>query len=409
MHNPRCLLYAYTMNNKKQGLSISALNGVTPASAHHAIMASPTAHSAARRLWLSQILLCTTGWGLAAPVLAASHRSTSVKLRPPAEAASAPVNKPEKITVTIATPNKAALLYLPLTIAQELGYFKAEGLELQLIESPSMVRAQQMVLAGEADVVSGWLENILALQPKSQWFQAFVLQGRTPQIALGISTKTMPKYKTLADLRGRRVGIIAPNTPTHTIAHAALESAGLRLGDMNFVSVGPASGAMAALRAGQVDALSYTDPLMTQLEQQGELRIVADTRTVRGNEQICGGEMPSSCLYARPEFLQQYPQTAQAITNAVVQALVWLRTAGWAELMRTVPYSYAAGDRTSYLASFDRMREAIALDGVIPEQGVVNTLNAMRRADPLLRTEAIDPFKSYTNAFAVKAKLQFKA
>jgi NitT/TauT family transport system substrate-binding protein len=319
-------------------------------------------------------------------------------------------SKLEKRSLVIAVANQAALVYLPLTVAEHLGFFKAEGLDLEVVEAPNLVRAQQMAgaVSGGADIVSGWVENTLALQAKGHAFTAFVLQGRAPQIMLGVSTKSMRNFKSLLDLRSKKIGIMAPGTPTHTIAHAALSQAGLRLSDMGFVSVGTASGAQAALRAGQIDALCYTDPVMTHLEQRGELRILADTRTLRGTQQVCGGEMPSTCLYAPPEWLQKHPNTAQAVANAMVHALKWLQTAGVSDLMKIVPESYFAGDRALYLAAFARMREAIALDGVIPSEGVSNTLRAMRNADPVLRLETIDPAKCFTNLFAQSAKQLFK-
>jgi NitT/TauT family transport system substrate-binding protein len=325
-------------------------------------------------------------------------------------AGSVPISKLEKRSLTIAVSNKAALTYLPLTVAEQMGFFQAEGLDLEVVEAPSLVRAQQMAstVGGGADIVSGWVENTLALQAKGQAFTAFVLQGRAPQIMLGVYTKSMRNFKSLMELRGKKVGITAPGTPTHTIAHAALSRAGLRFSDMSFVSVGTPSGAQAALRAGQIDALCYTDPLITQLEQRGELRVVADTRTLRGTEQVCGGEMPSTCLYTPPEWLQKHPNTAQAVANAMVHALKWLQTAGVSDLMKIVPEGYFAGDRALYLAAFARMREAIALDGVIPPEGVGNTLRAMRNADPVLRLDAIDPAKCFTNVFAQSAKQRFK-
>jgi NitT/TauT family transport system substrate-binding protein len=319
-------------------------------------------------------------------------------------------SKLEKRSLAIAVANQAALVYLPLTVAEQLGFFKAEGLDVEVVEAPSLVRAQQMAstVGGGADIVSGWVENTLALQAKGQAFTAFVLQGRAPQIMLGVSTKSMRGFRSLMDLRGKKVGIMAPGTPTHTVAHAALARAGLRFSDMGFVSVGSPSGAQAALRAGQIDALCYTDPLITLLEQRGELRVVADTRTLRGTEQVCGGEMPSTCLYAPPEWLQKHPNTAQAVANAMVHALKWLQTAGVSDLMKIVPESYFASDRALYLAAFARMREAISIDGVIPPDGVTNTLRAMRNADPVLRLEAIDPAKCFTNLFALSAKQRFK-
>jgi NitT/TauT family transport system substrate-binding protein len=329
----------------------------------------------------------------------------------PASAASVPagaVDKLEKRRVTIAVANKAALAYLPLTIAEQLGYFQAEGLELELIEVPSVARAQQMANTGMADIVSGWVESTLSPQTKGQGFSAFVLQGRTPQIALGFSTKNLPNSSSLSDLRGKKIGVMAPGSPTHTVAHAVLTRAGVRLDEVGFVSVGTPAGALAALRSGQIDALSYTDPLLTQLEQRGELRLVADLRTVSATTLLCGGDMPASCLYAPPEFLQKHPNTAQAVTHAMVHALKWLQTAGVSDLMRTVPESYFAGDRALYLAAFARMREAIALDGLIPANGMRNTFNAMRNAEPGLRSEAVDVAKCFTNTFAAKAKQRYK-
>lgn len=317
-------------------------------------------------------------------------------------------HKLEKKQVTIAAPNRSALTYLPLTVAQHLGYFAAEGLDVEIVEPPSLVRAQQQATAGPVDIVCGWLENTLALQTKGQAFQAFVLLGRAPQVAVGVSTRTMFSYTTWADLRGKKMGVAAPGTPGHTIAHSILARAGMPGEQMSFVSVGTPAGALAALRAGQVDAISYMDPLITQLEQSGELRILADTRTVRGTLAACGGEMPSTCLYAPPDFVLKNPVTVQAVTYAMVRALKWLQTAGLSDLMGIVPESYFAGDRALYLSAFARMRDAIALDGITPLAGVRNTLEAMRLAEPALRSEKIDAEKSFTNMFAIKAKQRFK-
>lgn len=321
-------------------------------------------------------------------------------------------NKLEKKQITIAVANKSALAYLPLTVAEQMGFFRLEGLDVDIIEPPSLMRAQQLATSGGADIVSGWVEQTLAWQAKDQLkgptFVAFVLMGRAPQMAFGVSTKTLPDFKNLGDLRGKKIGIMAPSTPSHTIAHLVLTRGGLRLGDTSFVSVGTPSGALAALRAGQIDALSYIDPLVTQLEQRGELRVVADTRTLRGTLAACGGDMPASCLYATPEFVQKSPVTTQAVTHAMVHALKWLQTAGVSDLMKIVPESYFAGDRALYLAAFARMREAIALDGIIPPVGMRNTLEAVRSADPALRAQRIDLDKCYTNVFAQKAKQRFK-
>ena len=60
----------------------------------------------------------------------------------------------EKTKVAIAVGGKAAFYYLPLTIAEQVGYFKAEGLEVEISDFAGGSRALQAVVGGSADLVS---------------------------------------------------------------------------------------------------------------------------------------------------------------------------------------------------------------------------------------------------------------
>jgi len=318
-------------------------------------------------------------------------------------------NRPEKTKVAIAVGGKASFYYLPLTLAEQLGYFKAEGLEVEISDFAGGARALQAVVGGSADVVSGAYEHTINLQNKGQMFQAFVLQGRAPQIALGISNKTLPGYKSVADLKGKKIGVTAPGSSTNMMANLVLSRAGIKAGDVSFIGVGTSAGALTALRSGQIDAICNIDPVMTMLEQKGDVRIVFDTRTLKGTREVFGGPMPAACLYAPMEFLQKNPNTAQALTNAIVHGLKWLQTAGPSDIIKTVPESYLLGDRGLYLASFDKVRESIALDGVFPEEGGKTALRALASFDATLKADKIDLAKTWTNQFAARAKTRFKA
>lgn len=318
-------------------------------------------------------------------------------------------NRPEKTKVAIAVGGKASFYYLPLTLAEQLGYFKAEGLEVEISDFAGGARALQAVVGGSADVVSGAYEHTINLQNKGQMFQAFVLQGRAPQIALGISNKTLPGYRSVADLKGKKIGVTAPGSSTNMMANLVLSRAGVKSGDVSFIGVGTSAGALTALRSGQIDAICNIDPVMTMLEQKGDVRVVFDTRTLKGTNEVFGGPMPAACLYAPMEFLQKNPNTAQALTNAIVHGLKWLQTAGPSDIIKTVPESYLLGDRGLYLASFDKVRESIALDGVFPEEGGRTALRALASFDATLKADKIDLAKTWTNQFAARAKARFKA
>jgi hypothetical protein len=69
------------------------------------------------------------------------------------------------------------------------------------------------MVGGSADVVSGAYEHTINMQAKNQPIVAFVLQGRAPQIVLAVNNKTMPNYKGIADLKGKKIGVTAPAPP----------------------------------------------------------------------------------------------------------------------------------------------------------------------------------------------------
>ncbi|HEX9720256.1 MAG TPA: ABC transporter substrate-binding protein [Ramlibacter sp.] len=318
-------------------------------------------------------------------------------------------SKLEKSKVAIAVGGKAAFYYLPLTVAEQLGYFKAEGLDVEISDFAGGARALQALIGGSADVVSGAYEHTINMQSKNLNIQAFVLQGRAPQIALGVSTKAMPNYKSLADLRGKKIGVSAPGSSTNMVANLVLSRAGIKASDVSYVGVGTSAGALTALRSGQIDAMSNTDPVMTMLEQKGDVKIISDTRTLKGTIDVFGGPMPAACFYARAEFIQKNPNTCQALANAIVHGLKWLQTAGPSDIVKTVPEGYLLGDRALYLASFNKVREAIALDGLIPEEGARTALKALASFDPAIKADKIELSRTYTNEFARRAKEKFKA
>ena len=317
--------------------------------------------------------------------------------------------KPEKARVSIAVGASASFLYLPLTVAERLGYFGAEGLEVELHDFGGGLRALQAVQEGSGDVVGSAFVDTISLQGRNQFYRAFVLLGRAPQIALGISTKTMPAYKFITDLKGRKIGVPMSGPSANMVASLVLARGGVSPREVNFVEMGSPTAAVAALRSGQVDAMSHTEPVMSMLEHRGDVRIISDTRTLKGTQEVFGGPMPAACLYAPAEYVQKNPATVQALTNAVVHALKWLQTAGPSDLIKVVPEKYLLGDRGVYLAAFNKIREAIAVDGLIPDEGVRTALRAMSRVDGSILADKIDLARTFTNEFSRKAKEKFRA
>ena len=315
----------------------------------------------------------------------------------------------EKHKVSIAVGGQSLLYYLPLTVAEQLGYFKDEGLQVDISDFAGGAKALQALIGGSADIVSGAYEHTISMQAKGQNIVAFVLQGRAPQIVFAVNNKTMPNYQSLSELKGKKIGVSAPGSSTNMMANFVLAKGGVKPTDVSFIGVGTGVGALTAIRAGRVDAIVNTDLVISMLQQTNDIKVIADTRTLKDTDAVFGGPMPAGTLYARDTFLKKYPHTAQALTNAMVRALKWLQDASPSDIVKVVPPNYLRGDQNLYINAFLKVREAMSPDGYFSDAGPKTALQALQAFDPHLAGKPIDLTRTYTNAFVDIANAKWVA
>lgn len=93
---------------------------------------------------------------------------------------------------------------------------------------------------------------------------------------------------------------------------------------------------MAALKSGEVDGLSYVDPVIAQLEREGEVQILIDTRTEAGTRELFGGANPAAAVYTTHSFIETNPITIQKLVNAFLKALKFIKL----QLLRISPQPF---------------------------------------------------------------------
>ncbi|MEK8051985.1 ABC transporter substrate-binding protein [Ideonella sp. DXS22W] len=315
----------------------------------------------------------------------------------------------EKPQLTLAVGGKNLLYYLPLTIAEQLGYFKAEGLDVKIVDFAGGSQALRALVGGSADVVSGAFEHTVNMQPKGQKLRAIVLMGRAPQIVLGVNPKSMAGFKTVADLKGKKIGVTAPGSSTNVMTNFVLAKAGLKPSDVSIIGVGAGNGAVAAMRSGQVDAIANLDPVISLLSRSNDIKIISDTRVVAEAERVFGGPMPAACLYVPQAFVDKHPRTAQALANAIVRANQWIQKAGPGDIIKAVPESYLLGDRAVYIDAFLAAKGALSPDGLFPDKGAETALRALASIDAEIGKATIDLKAVSTNDFVKAALAKYPA
>ena len=305
----------------------------------------------------------------------------------------------------------ALLHYLPLVVAQQLRFFADEGLPQVQLHSYHCANAAMAALrVGELDVCSAAYEHCLTEQLQGRYYRAFMLQGRAPQLALGVAARSAHVGYSLAELAKLPIGVNALHSSAMHAMQMAFLHHGVSLELVQFVELG--TDTASALESGRVQVVVQHDPQISELEERGDVQIVCDLRNPLECEKIFGGSLPSAALYAPEVVLQRRPMQIQALTNASLRALMWLQTASMLDLVKLMPAHYMQGSRRAYLSAFEKMRLSISADGLMPADGPAIMLRNLQRVDPAVaraRPTALEPARSFSNQFALRAKQKMRS
>ena len=318
-----------------------------------------------------------------------------------AASASAFAQAPEKPKLTLGVGGKALLYYLPLTIAERKGFFKEQGLDVEIQDFSGGARSLQALVGGSIDVVTGAYEHTIRMQAKGQDIRAVIELGRFPAIAVAV--KKDRKWNSPADFKGMKIGVTAPGSSTNMLMNFVMARAGLSPSDASYIGIGSAQSALAAMQKGEIDAVSHLEPVLSFLERAGEVRVVIDTRTEEGTRALFGGSNPAAVLYVKKSFIDQNPQTMQALTNVFYKTLQWLQTASPEDIAATVPPEYLLGDKELYMLSAKNSKASYSLTGVLDPSGMKSTSDMLTKFDPELAGANVDLSKTFDDRFVKKA------
>ena len=330
--------------------------------------------------------------------LVAGAAALSLAFVSPAQA-----QKPELAKVRLAVGGKSSLYYLPLTVTERLGYFKEAGLDVEISDFAGGAKSLQALIGGSADVVTGSFDHTIQMQAKNQSIVALVQMGRFPGFALALRKEKAASYTGPKDLKGMKIGVTAPGSSTHFMVLYMMAQVGLKPDDAVFIGTGSGGTVVAAVQHGEVDAISNADPMITKLDRDGLIKIVADTRTLEGTTKVYGGPYPAAVLYATTAFVEKNPNTAQALVTALVRGLKWVQAHSAEDIAKMMPEEYMLGDKPLFIEAIKANHEAYSPDGRFLKDAPETALKVLKAFDPAVASAKIDLSKTYTDTFVTKA------
>lgn len=307
----------------------------------------------------------------------------------------------DKISIMVGGYEKQ--IYLPAKLAEALGYFKDEGLDVELLNEPAGVDAENEMLAGAVQGVVGFYDHCIDLQAKGKFVESVVQFSQAPGEVELVSSKH-PEIKSPADFKGMSLGVTGLGSSTNFLTEYLAVKNGLKLGEFTSVPVGAGNTFIAAMQQDKIQAGMTTEPTITRLLKTGEAKVLIDMRTMEGTKAALGGTYPAASLYMQTEWADAHKDTVQKLANAFVKTLKFINTHSGAEIAAKMPKDYYVGDEQGYVKALDAGKAMFTADGVMPEGGPETVLTVLSAFKKELQGKQIDLSKTYTTEFVKNVK-----
>ena len=304
------------------------------------------------------------------------------------------------ITINVGGAEKQ--IYLPAKLAEALGYYKDEGLDVTLENEAAGVEGADALVAGEVQGVVGFYDHTIDLASKGKHAESVVQFSRAPGEVELVSTRVADKVHSFADLKGMTVGVTGLGSSTNFLTKYMTVRAGIPVSDVTSLAVGAGGTFLAAMKQGAIDGGMTTEPTVSRAINTGLAKVLVDMRTVEGTRAALGGLYPAACLYMANDYVRAHPDVAQKLANAYVKTLRWIASHSGAEIADKLPPDYYAGDRAAYVAAMDAGKGMFTPDGVMPEDGPQTALAVLTAFSPALKGKSVDITQTYTTEFVRK-------
>lgn len=295
--------------------------------------------------------------------------------------------------------------YAPFFVAEELGFFEDFGVDVTLSPKGDTAETIQMLASGNIEAgAATWASSLFNALDRGATVAIIATSARMPSTVPSPSPFMVSQtawdagIRTVADLRGKRIGIPGPGGFGMFSVARALEKGGLTIEDVEPVFLPPPATA-AAFANGGLEAGWSIEPFAGQLEKQGLGRRLVEDHTF-GTELgliAFNQDFVTANEDAVVRFMAAYLKAARLLDNGgweddKILEVVAKYTGTEPDALRGIPYTVRSEDGAIDMASvreqeeFFRKRGALEYDGPADIESVYR-IDLLKRANDLLASK----------------------
>ena len=293
-------------------------------------------------------------------------------------------------------------IYLPNMLAQRLGYFKAENLDVTLIDEGSGQASEEEVVAGNVDAGSGAYVHPMVLNTQGKKIETICQFGIAPGEAEVVDA-SLTNVTSVKDLAGKNLGVTDLGSGTHVLTQAILGSAGVDPTKAHYVAVGAGDTFIAAIQQKKIAAGMTTYPTISRLVNSGKGKILVSLLTPDSTRAALGGDYPFIGIFAKNDWVNSNKAVAQRLVNAYVKTLKYIHSHTADEIASQMPTDYYAGDKASYVADLKDQLSIFGNDCKMPAGGPETVQKIQQQFVSSYKGKSANLSETYTNELADKA------
>src|SRR6266516_222712 len=242
----------------------------------------------------------------------------------------------------------------PIFSAVENGFFKEEGLNVELVKC-EWANYKDVLALGGFDVTHHLV--MYFLKPVEQGLDV-KFTGGIHRGCLRVQAAANGPIRTIKDLKGKRIGVPGMGTPPFIFANRVLGANGIDPSREISWIVFPAGELGLALDKGEVDAVADSEPIGSMLLAQGRVRNIADQAVDMpyANEYCCA-------VLVNGKFLARNPKASAAATRALLKAAKWVEANPKAAAKLSVEKKYLASTVEQNTVAISHLRYVPSVAG----------------------------------------------
>jgi len=237
-----------------------------------------------------------------------------------------------------------------IRLAESLGYFQQEGLNLVRVDLERLgihdYLIQEPLVKGQIDAAYHWFNHAIYGARHGFPIKAVMLFNDAPGMTILVANRLKDQIHSAADFKGKRVAEGAGYGTKSVITNYLATKAGLAPGSYTPVMTGKGGrqqAVISGLKQGGVDVMTFQEPVTSALLDTGMVSTLYDLDSRESTSRVLGAPFPAQSLLMSPGFIQDHPETAQRLVNALVRTMRFINAHSAEEIAAKLPTNYFAG------------------------------------------------------------------